>query len=237
MKIRNLILGTFFILLSSCVVKSLNPFYTKDTISFDENFIGDWKDNNGGKWKVLSFIDVLLEENKIIKDTIENKGNITIKTKITKKELSKEDKKIYDKYKYSYYIKREHKGDESFFLVTPFKINNQKFLDFYPLEYQDDIENLLESHLIYTHSLVKYDVQKNGEIEIRWLDEDKVEALFKEKKIKIKHEKIGLHNEKYLLTAKPKELQKFIKKYMTSTDSEKWKTSTKFTLSKINDTN
>ncbi len=218
MKIRNIILGTFFILLTSCVVKSLNPFYTKETISFDEHFLGNWTDSKKGIWKVVSFKDEITKDNPLGK-------------------MKKDDLLLYKEYKNSYYIQRAYKGDESFFLVTPFKINNQKFLDFYPVEYQNDIENLLESHLIYTHSLVKYDVQKNGDIEIKWLDEDKIEALFKEKKIKIKHEKIGLNNEKYLLTAKPKELQKFIKKYMTSNDTEKWKTSTEFTLSKINDTN
>ena len=114
--------------------------------------------------------------------------------------------------------------------------NNQTFLDFYPLEFQDDVDNLLEGHLIYTHSLVKYDVNKNGEMEVKWLDEKKIEKLFKEKKIKIKHQIAGVQKDKYLLTASSKELQKFIKKYMSSNDSEKWNTSTKFTLSKINAT-
>ena len=70
------------------------------------------------------------------------------------------------------------------------------------------------------------DVQKNGEIEIKWLDEDKIQELFEQKKIKIKHETIGVMKDKYLLTASSKELQKFITKYMASSDSEKWKTST-----------
>ena len=84
--------------------------------------------------------------------------------------------------------------------------------------------------------MVKYDVKKNGEIEIRWLDEDKIEELFKERKIKIKHKKVGVLDDKYLLTASSKELEKFIGKYMKSDDKKKWDTSVKFTLSKTSDT-
>jgi hypothetical protein len=218
MKGRNAILGICLIVLSSCVVKSLHPFYTKETISFDQSFIGDWQDSKKGSWKVVSFKEEMMKDNPL-------------------KKMNKEDLKIYKEYKNSYYIQRIYEGKEVNFIATPFKINNQKFLDFFPLDNQNDVDNLLQSHSIYTHSLVKYDVQKNGEIEIRWLDEDKVHALFKQKKIKIKHETIGILNENYLLTASPKELQKFIEKYMASKDAEKWETSTKFTLTKVNATN
>lgn len=237
MKIKNIVLVTAsIILLSSCVVKSLNPFYTKETISFDKKFIGEWVDSKKGKWKVVKFSDVLFENNKTKLDTAYSKGKIDIKIKATKTNLSEEDKELYSKYKNSYFVVREYKNKKTAFLTTPFKINNQAYLDFLPVEHQDDIDNLLESHSIYTHSLVKYDVQKSGEIEIRWLDEDKIQKLFEAKKIKIKHETIGMLNDKYLLTASSKDLQKFIKKYMASNDSEKWETSTKFTLSKINET-
>jgi hypothetical protein len=199
------------------VVKSLHPFYTKETISFDQSFIGDWKDSKKGNWKVVSFKSEITKDNPVEK-------------------MKNDDLRIYAEYKNSYYIIREYKDQEVIFIATPFKINNQKFLDFFPLDHQDGVDNLLQSHSIYTHSLVKYDVQKNGEIEIRWLDEDKVQTLFKEHKIKIKHETFGLLNDNYLLTASPKELQKFIEKYMASNDAEKWETSTKFTLSKVNAT-
>ncbi|WP_397444986.1 hypothetical protein [Polaribacter sp. R77954] len=218
MKIRNSILfGISILFLSSCVVKSLNPFYTKKTISYDNRFIGKWTDSKKGVWTVVRFRDEITKNNPVEK-------------------MKKDDLQLYKEYKNSYYIQREFKGEEALFLATPFKINNQTFLDFYPLEYQDDINNLLESHLIYTHSLVKYVVQKNGKIDVRWLDEDKIETLFKEKKIKIKHKKIGTLKNKYLLTATSKDLEKFIEKYMNSKDEDKWDTSTKFTLSKTSET-
>ncbi|WP_375240785.1 hypothetical protein [Polaribacter sp.] len=213
MKIRNLFLATCLLFLSSCVVKSLHPFYTKETISFDKGFIGNWQDSKKGTWTIVSFKEEILKENPIEK-------------------MKSEDLQLYKEFKNSYYIKRDYKDKEVLFIATPFVINNQRYLDFFPFGRQENIDNLLESHSIYTHSLVKYDVLKNGEIEIRWLDEGKIEDLFKQKKIKIKHETFGVLNDKYLLTASSKELQKFIKKYMASKDTEKWETSTKFTLSK-----
>lgn len=217
MKIKNVILALCTLLLTSCVVKSLHPFYTKETISFDKSFIGEWQDSKNGKWTIVSFKEEILKENPIEK-------------------MKSEDLQLYKEFKNSYYIKRDYKDKEVLFIATPFVINNQKYLDFFPFDYQENIDNLLESHSIYTHSLVKYDVLKNGEIEIRWLDEGKIEDLFKQKKIKIKHKTFGVLNDKYLLTASSKELQKFIKKYMASNDAEKWKTSTKFILSKIDAT-
>lgn len=218
MKIRNVILGLSLILLTSCVVKSLHPFYTKETISFDQNFIGDWQDSKKGNWKIASSESEITKNNPVEK-------------------MKKEDLKIYEEYKNSYYIIREYEDQEVIYIATPFIINNQKFLDFFPIDHQNGVDNLLQSHSIYTHSLVKYDIQKNGEIEIRWLDEDKVRALFKEHKIKIKHETFGVLNDKYLLTASSKKLQKFIEKYMASNDDEKWKTDIKFTLHKVNASN
>jgi hypothetical protein len=218
MKIRNVILGLSLILLTSCVVKSLHPFYTKETISFDQSFIGDWQDSKKGNWKIASSESEITKNNPVEK-------------------MKKEDQKIYEEYKNSYYIIREYEDQEVIYIATPFIINNQKFLDFFPIDHQNGVDNLLQSHSIYTHSLVKYDIQKNGEIEIRWLDEDKVRALFKEHKIKIKHETFGVLNDKYLLTASSKKLQKFIEKYMASNDDEKWKTDIKFTLHKVNASN
>ncbi len=217
MKTRNLIFALSILFLSSCVVKSLHPFYTQKTISFDNNFIGEWVDSKKGKWEIVSFAKEILQGSSIDK-------------------LVEEDLKIYKEYKNGYYIKRTRHGKEVLYLANPFKINNQTFLDFLPLGQDQGIDGLLQDHMIYAHSLVKYDELKNGEISIKWFDEEKIEELFKNKKIKIKHEVIGLVDHKYLLTAKSEELQKFIKKYMASNDSGKWETSTKFTLTKVNAT-
>jgi len=45
---------------------------------------------------------------------------------------------------------------------------------------------------------------------------------------------VGFEEESILLTASPDELQKFIKKYMASSDTNKWKTDVKLSLKRTN---
>ncbi len=217
MKIRKFsFVAICFLILSSCVVKSLNPFYTAKSISFDERLIGNWTDKSKGKWQIVS-VESLME-----KDSTTNK-------------IKESEKKMYEAYKESYYITREYKGKETIYVVTPFQVKGESFLNFFPFENQDDVDNLLEKHSIYTHSLVKYEIDNEGRLSIRWLDEDKIEALFEQKKIKIQHHKIGLLKDKYLLSASSEDLEKFIEKYIGSSDEEKWKTDTKYTLTRAAD--
>ena len=53
------------LMLSSCIVKSLYPFYTKDTISFEKKFLGIWKDKDpDNQWIIASIKDYWQEERK-----------------------------------------------------------------------------------------------------------------------------------------------------------------------------
>lgn len=210
MKTKNIILLLSFIFFNSCIVKSLNPFYTTETISFKKELVGNWTDKNNGKWKVIA-----------IKDAE--------KTKKT----TKEEKELQEKFKHSYYVEYEKKGVQNIFLATPFKIKDQYFLDFIPLDIDGESSNsLANSHMIATHSLVKLNMLKNGKVEIKWFDSDELGKLFKENRIKIKHEKTGAIKDKILLTASSEEVQAFLKKYLTTESAKKWETSTKFTLTK-----
>jgi len=217
MKIKNLfLLAISCLLLSSCFVKSLHPFYTSKTIAFDTRFIGEWEDEKKGIWTVIPFKEKFLEEEKTPLE-----------------EMSQESQIIYEKYKEGYYVNYKKNGKESDYLVIPFQLKNQLFLDFTPLFVDsNDLSSLTQNHLIPTHSLVKFDVLKNNSISMKWLDESRLTELFKNNKIKIKHEKTGIADDGILLTASSEELQKFIKKYMSSNDDEKWSTDTNFTLTK-----
>lgn len=210
MKTRNIIFVLSFILFNSCIVKSLNPFYTKETISFKKELVGNWTDQNNGKWKVIAFKDAEKSDSP-----------------------TEEEKRLREKYSESYYVEYEKKGTKSIFFVTPFKIKNQYFLDFIPFDIENETSNsLVRNHMVTAHSLVKLDVLKNGEIEIKWFDSDELKKLFQENRIKIKHEKTGAMEDEVLLTASSKEIQKFLKKYLTTESAKKWETSTKYTLTK-----
>jgi len=223
MKKRNLIVLLSLFLLNSCIVKSLHPFYTKKNLSYQKVFIGEWDNltNEKGHWNIQSFREVLLKKNK------KNKPS----------ELSTDNQKIYNHHKASYLITYTDKDqNKATFSATPFKIDKQLFLDFSPFEFFSECNslNLLAAlHLTGTHSLVKFDIVSDNSIDLNWLDEEKIRELFKSNRIKIKHEKTGPEND-ILLTASPKELQKFIKKYMKSNDQKKWDNSIGFNLKRNN---
>jgi len=204
----------FALLLTSCIVNSLHPFYTNDVLYYEPKFEGNWVDNDNGVWNVKPFNEVFKE---------------------LEKDLDKETFERYNKYNnISYIVSYEKDSAKAGFLVVPFKIKNQTFLDFSPIEDNESLKgvnSLYSNHLIYSHSLVKLDMDSKDKISIKWLDSDKLEALMKANKIKIKYEKIGVDDD-VVLTASSEELVKFIEKYMNSEDEKKWETRTEFSLSR-----
>ncbi|WP_242084542.1 hypothetical protein [Aestuariivivens sediminis] len=214
MKTRHLFIFAIAILiLHSCIIKSLHPFYTKNTLSFEKRFLGIWKDNEdpNNQWIITSVKDYYKEEWK--RDTMPP---------------SPEDLERYNKEKEGYLVLKKQKNDVGIFLAMPFKINNQLFLDFKPITSSCECSiDLMGYHEVITHSLVKFDVFNDNSISITWLSSKKIEDLFKNHKINIKHEKL---KPGYLLTASPEELQKFIAKYIVSNEKEKWKTDVAYDL-------
>lgn len=207
-------------ILNSCIVKSLHPFFTNKTISYQEMFLGDWETAKKNEhWKIQSYRKLFLKEKKI-------------------SELSEKELRNYNYSKKSYLITYTDEDlSKVSFLATPFIINKQLFLDFSPLENFDEcntLNTLSLLHITMTHSLVKFDILEDKSVVLSWFDEDRVKELFQENLIKIKHEKIKPNND-ILLTASSEQLQKFIKKYINSKKPEKWKTDLKFTLKKKND--
>lgn len=215
------ILLVLALLLSSCVVKSLHAFYTQDLLYFEQNLIGNWLDSGKASWTILPFKEVILKENHVKNAS----------------ELKKDELKMYNNYKNGYVVFFEKDSTKTTFLAMPFKIDNQLFLDFTPIEDRESevtSNDLYKMHLINTHSLAKLDMDSNDVASIKWLDEDKLKVLLDENRIKIKHEKVGF-GETFLLTASSEELVKFIEKYMGSDDEEKWKTDREFDLKRINE--
>ncbi len=217
MKSRILLSLIALLLLNSCIVKSLFPFFTKDTIHFEKAFLGTWKDENNSDWKV-SYLKEKIKK--------ENKGDSL---------STKRDMDILDIYINGYYIERNHNDQKSSYLAVPFKLNNQLFFDFIPFSPENefnDVPTLVSHHFVTAHSLVKVDINKDT-VTLKWLDSDKLEKLLDEKRIKIKHVQTIDFPNRYLLTASSEELQKFIKKYMASSDNNKWSTDVQFNLTRI----
>lgn len=134
---------------------------------------------------------------------------------IGKKGNKKQDKK-------SYLLNLKTKDDdierESVFKVHILKLGGHYFLDFYLEDYVNDDEIELSSfHIIPVHTFAKLTV-RNDTLTINWFDQDWLHDLIEENKIRIHHENNG---DFILLTAKPRELQKFVRKYVNSEEAFK----------------
>lgn len=213
---------------SSCIVKSLKPFYTQEAIEFQENLLGKWEASNGSKWLVFSIIDIYTEQKK---DSLFNS-------------LTQEDLKIYKELKDAYligYLEKEQENieDAETYMAVPFKIKDEVFIDFIPYDFVDlGTSDLLENHLLKTHSVAKLESLDNKKIKLTWLDSSRLNDLYKESKVKLKREIVSptesdSDNSDYVLSASSEELYQFLEKYVKSDIKNKWESDTKFTLSKV----
>jgi hypothetical protein len=204
-------------------VRSLNPFYTQDKIKYEPALLGEWTTKTS-KWKFQSFKKLWLEDKK--KD----------------KQISLEDKQIFELYKDSYIVEYQKTSSSnkiedmgfSNFVVTPFKVNDDILLNFYPLEYEtESLDNLVAQHILNTNSVCLVEFLEKGTIKLKWLDEDVINRLIDEEKLKIKHEKIGIDQGDLILTASSEELYRFLEKFLKSDTENKWEQDQTYTLNKI----
>jgi len=216
MKTKGLILILTVSLFSSCIVKSLQPFYTKASLKFNEKLLGSWTDNKNGQWTIASVRDEFIKDRK---EGIE---------------FSEDDKKAFQNYKDGYIINYVKKDNEAGFIAMPFKIDQQYFLDFIPIEIDDEeINSLAAEHLLKTHSVAKLDFTKDDAVRLSWLSEEKITDLINANRMRLKHERIG-PEEILLLSAKSEELYAFLEKYLSSNVEDKWKKSDMLTLVNTN---
>lgn len=129
------------------------------------------------------------------------------------------DKKPENIDKKSYVLKlTDEEGKKSEFDVNIVKLGDYYFLDFYLDDVYDNNElDLAAFHVIPVHTFAKLEFSKNR-LEIHWFDQNWLEDLIEANKIRIHHENNG---DFILLTAKPKELQKFVTKYVNSEEAFK----------------
>lgn len=113
----------------------------------------------------------------------------------------------FTKAKKGYKLIRYNKIDTFQYHAVLVQLGEHYFMDFYrevPDGCQDDIANFLP-----THNFLKVKIEGNM-FRLEYFDDDYLKRLFKERKIRIKHEKV---NGDIVLTANSKELQQFMIKY------------------------
>lgn len=119
----------------------------------------------------------------------------------------------------AYVLMVKDKDDkESQFSVHIIKLGGHYFIDFYLEDFYGNQEiDLASFHIVPVHTFAKIEISKN-KLQINWFDQNWLEKLIKENKIRIRHEYNGDY---ILLTASPKDLQKFVTKYVDSEDAFK----------------
>jgi len=173
------------LILTSCLVKSLHPFYTVRDIIFRSDIIGSYTDQDKGTWTI---------EQKT--ETNGTKQTSDIKTK-------------------NYYQLKlvDNKKRTVIFKGVLFKLDNYYYVDFF-LESgnNDDGETELYSlHVLGVHTVARVNISKN-EISLKWYNQEWLSDLFKQNKIRLAHEKLE-DSDDIVLTASTEELQKFMKKF------------------------
>lgn len=174
---------------SGCVVYSFYPLYTKHDLFPNDILIGKWIDDEGTEW----FFEHDYHGKKA-------PGNIDSTSYVLK--LKSKDQAQFS---------------DSEFSVHVVKLDDTYFLDFYLEEFLDDDLDLASFHIIPVHTFAKLTFS-NDELHINWFDQNWLENLIKENRIRIHHENNG---DFILLTAKPAELQKFVTKYVHSEEAFK----------------
>lgn len=120
----------------------------------------------------------------------------------------------------AYILKIREKKDKDFskasLLVHVLKLEGNYFLDFYLEDYFDNDDlSLFDFHVLPVHTFAKLELKKDSAY-INWFNQDWLKNLIHENRIRIHHEDNGEH---ILLTAKQQELQKFVIKYVNSTEA------------------
>jgi hypothetical protein len=113
--------------------------------------------------------------------------------------------------------KDQQSKEKEVFLVHIIKLDGNYFLDFYLKDFYDDKEELADFHVLPIHTFAKLTI-KQKTMQINWFNYDWLADIIEKNELKIRHENNG---ETILLTAKPKELQKFVKKYANTEEAFK----------------
>jgi hypothetical protein len=116
----------------------------------------------------------------------------------------------------------EDSARPSRFNVHLFSVNGILYLDFLPLK-DDRDQDFYDIHLVPAHSLARVRFDSNDRMSISWFNEEWLNKLFEENRVKISHEVIQTdetgYGKQYVLTASTGELKKFIVKYGNDPDA------------------
>ena len=175
---------TGLLLLSSCLVSSLHPFYKAKDKIYDPAMVGSWIDSDSCIWTILPN---MVPSGFLQPQTHDSSYTIT------------------------YY---EDEGRISILTATLFQLNHVNYVDFLPDNNEEHFtSDMTAFHHIPVHTLARVQYCKDS-ILLYWFGDEWLNELFEQNRIRIRHETVDNHDyERQVLTATTEELQKFIRKY------------------------
>jgi hypothetical protein len=197
-KIKKIGLYIFLVIgIYSCrTIISFYPFYTKDVLVKEDRVNGVWQKEKDSShvWRIMPIDQIKEFQDRDNKDSLK----LTLQEKLMEK--------------YGYFAVKFSKKDSTekeLYLLMFLKIEDELYADFYMFEWEDLFgKGLPKHHLTQVHTLAKVEI--GNTLKFGWLKAGDLGKMMKDKKIRIKHES---SDGRVLLTAKPKDLQKFIIKY------------------------
>jgi len=112
-------------------------------------------------------------------------------------------------------------GKKGVFNVHLLKVNDRRFLDFYPAEPELKQSDFYKLHLLQLHTFAQVQ-QIEPMLRIKMMNPDWIKRFLQKNPDAIKHEKVDFNiamSDNILLTAQPKELQAFLIKHEKTQDA------------------
>ena len=203
MKFKIAIIAFVLLFIQSCI-PSLHPLWTQDKLIYEEKLLGTWEQQDADLLSVWNFSGGLDQNTRLAKgyELLYKEGKSEAKFDIHLVKLG--EYLFFDIFPDEVdYLKFEGKSlavpSSSFGIVK----NDSK---------QPDIElnSLYFQHLLPVHTFAKVEIEKD-EVRIFRFDAEWLDKLFKERKVRIKHE--TTEDGQVILTAPSADLQKFFEKY------------------------
>ena len=208
------------LIVSSCAVQSINPFFTEKNVTFSEDIIGEWSTKGNDHMIIESYTSFIAKKNDLTSH----------RSKEDQKKMTPEQSKMRAIYQKGYVISFTEKIEDDravtdIFNGVLFKINNEWFMDFSINELNDSVRlsSIGKTALTGVHLVAKVSMKDSG-LTFEFLTEKVMTRPHKKGRIRISHE--YLYTEKLrnqpIIDGKLTGAYYISKKYSDKSTSEDW---------------
>lgn len=206
----NVLAVSVLLLLTGCGIPSVHPLYNKEDLIKHENLTGTWENESGNlRYAVMPVEDLrrMLEKstNEIVSpyDSVVAENDEQATKSTTEDDIINFLKDYEEKGLGNLYLVQEIEQPDNAYLAGLIELDNGFYLDF-----SKDFDSA--PFMFPAHIFMKTTIDEN-ELKFHMFSEDWLKELISNRQIRISHEMTIF--DRFLLTASPAELQKFVVKY------------------------